>query len=207
MIKYILLSFIVLSFAGWSQDKKLTPAQLKSFKERVSRETSSLTSIRTDFKQSKHLEFLSNDIESEGKMFLNAEGNLKWAYTSPNKYSVIFKDNSILINDNGKKNTISGNQEMFKKINHLIAGSVSGKLFDDKAFDIEYFKVDKHVLVKLKPKDKTLEKYMSEVRLFFPEKEATVSKVKLIEPSGDYTLITFINKELNVSLDPYTFEH
>src|SRR5690554_422995 len=207
MMKYFFILFSFLTLSAYAQETKLTAQELSSFKKRVEKETQSLSSIRTDFEQSKHMAFLSNDIQSKGKMYLKSDGALKWEYTSPNVYSVIFQNNSILINDNGKKSTVSGEQDMFKKINHLIAGSVSGKLFDDKEFDINYYKSGNNVLVKLVPNSKTLKKYISEVHLYFPQSEATVSKVKLIEPSGDYTLITFLNKELNVQIDPRIFNH
>src|SRR5690554_1720824 len=178
MMKYIVLFCTLFTFSLLAQETKLTAQELSAFKQRVEQETKSLKSIRTDFEQSKHMAFLSNDIQSKGKMYLRSDGSLKWEYTSPNVYSVIFKNNTILINDNGKKSTVSGEQDMFKKINHLISGSVSGKLFDDKEFN-----------------------------MYFPQQDATVSKVKLIEPSGDFTLITFINKELNVQIDPSIFNH
>lgn len=206
-MKYILLFCTLFTFSLLAQETKLTAQELSAFKQRVEQETKSLKSIRTDFEQSKHMAFLSNDIQSKGKMYLRSDGSLKWEYTSPNVYSVIFKNNSILINDNGKKSTVSGEQDMFKKINHLISGSVSGKLFDDKEFNISYYKSGKNILVKLIPNNKTLKKYISEVDLYFPQQDATVSKVKLIEPSGDFTLITFINKELNVQIDPSIFNH
>lgn len=207
MIKYLIILFSVITFSVISQEVKLTPKELSTFKEKVEKETKSLTSIRTDFEQSKHMAFLSNDIQSKGKMYLRSDGSLKWEYTSPNNYSVIFKNNVIMINDNGKKSTVSGEQDMFKKINHLIAGSVSGKLFDDKEFEINYFKSGNDILVKLVPNSSTLKKYIGEVNLYFPQNDVTVSKVKLIEPSGDFTLITFINKELNVKIDPTIFNH
>ncbi len=206
-MKYIVLFCTLFTFSLLAQETKLTAQELSAFKQRVEQETKSLKSIRTDFEQSKHMAFLSNDIQSKGKMYLRSDGSLKWEYTSPNVYSVIFKNNSILINDNGKKSTVSGEQDMFKKINHLISGSVSGKLFDDKEFNISYYKSGKNILVKLIPNNKTLKKYISEVNLYFPQQDATVSKVKLIEPSGDFTLITFINKELNVQIDPSIFNH
>jgi outer membrane lipoprotein carrier protein len=206
-MKYFFIVFSLFTFSVYSQETQLTSQELKTFKEKVEKETKSLRTLQTDFEQNKHMAFLSNDIQSKGKMYLKSDGDLKWEYTSPNKYSVIFQNNSILINDNGKKSTVSGEQDMFKKINHLIAGSVSGKLFDDKEFDINYFKSGNDILVKLIPNSKTLKKYIGEVNLYFPQKDATVSKVKLIEPSGDYTLITFINKELNVEIDPRIFNH
>ncbi|RFC54919.1 outer membrane lipoprotein carrier protein LolA [Brumimicrobium aurantiacum] len=206
-MKPVLLLFIFISLNIYAQEVPLTETELKAFTTRIETETKKLTSLTTDFEQQKHLAFLSNDIQSYGKMFLRADGALKWSYTEPNKYSVIFKNNAIYINDNGKKSTVSGDQDMFKKINHLIAGSVSGKLFNDNDFSIRYFKVDNEIKVKLIPDNKTLKKYLTEVHLYFPQNEALVSKVKLIEPSGDYTLILFKNKKLNVKIDPNIFKH
>ena len=207
MIKTILwiVPFICLNVIA--QEQKLSTEEIKSFRQQVEKETKTLKSIRTDFVQKKHMSFLSNDIESKGKMYLNAAGVLKWEYTSPNKYSVIFKDNVILINDNGKKNTVSTDQKMFKKINHLISGSLSGRLFDDKEFSISYFKSGNYIVVKLLPNDKTLKKYIQKVHLYFPKNKGTVAKVKMVEPSGDYTFIVFKNKELNVKIDPRIFSH
>lgn len=206
-MKPVLLLFIFISLNIYAQEVPLTETELKAFTTRIETETKKLTSLTTDFEQQKHLAFLSNDIQSYGKMFLRADGALKWSYTEPNKYSVIFKNNAIYINDNGKKSTVSGDQDMFKKINHLIAGSVSGKLFNDNDFSIRYFKVDNEIKVELIPDNKTLKKYLTEVHLYFPQNEALVSKVKLIEPSGDYTLILFKNKKLNVKIDPNIFKH
>ena len=207
MIKYILLFIPFLCLNGFAQEVKLNNDEIKTFKQRIEKETKSLTSMRTDFIQTKHMSFLSNDIESKGKMYLNSNGVLKWEYTSPNLYSVLFKNNVIYINDNGNKSSVNADQEMFKKINHLIVGSISGQLFDDKEFDISYFKEGDNTIVKLLPKDKTLKKYIQKVSLYFPNNSKTVSRVKLIEPSGDYTFISFKNKELNVQIDPRIFNH
>ncbi len=206
-MKTILLIAPFLCLHVFAQEQKLSTEEIKAFRQQVEKETKTLKSIRTDFVQKKHMSFLSNDIESKGKMYLNGEGTLKWEYTSPNQYSVIFKDNIILINDNGKKSAVNTDQKMFKKINHLISGSLSGRLFDDKEFNISYFKSGNFIVVKLLPNDKTLRKYIQKVQLYFPKNNGTVAKVKMVEPSGDFTFISFKNKELNVKIDPLIFSH
>lgn len=207
MIRYILIIVPFLCLHVFAQEQKMSTAEIKTFRQQVEQETKTLKSIRTDFIQKKHMSFLSNDIESKGKMYLNAKGTLKWEYTSPNQYSVIFKDNVILINDDGDKSSVNTDQKMFKKINHLISGSLSGRLFDDKEFDISYFKSNNYIIAKLLPNDKTLKKYIQKVHLYFPKNKGTVAKVKMVEPSGDFTYISFKNKELNVNIDPHIFSH
>jgi len=94
---------------------------------------------------------------------------------------------------------------MFEKINKLIVGSVSGNMFDDNEFTITYFKTKDYNIAKLFPKTATIKKYIKEVNLFFAENESTVSQVKLIEPSGDYTKIVFKNKQVNAKIDDSAF--
>jgi outer membrane lipoprotein carrier protein len=207
MLRFICIVFTVLQFAAIAQEVKLSEKEITQFKVKVEKETTSLKSIKTDFIQTKHMDFLTKDIESKGKMYLTADEKLKWQYTEPNKYSIIFKDNKIYIDDAGKKSTIDGDQKLFKRINQLISGSVSGKLFNDDEFIISYAKNSYNVIVELTPKDKTLKKYISKVILTFPKNEATVSQVKLVEPSNDYTLITFKNKQLNTPIDEKIFSH
>lgn len=207
MMKYITVLFVAFQFVAFAQEVELSSTESKKFRTMVEEETKDLKSIKTDFVQKKHMEFLTNDIESKGKMYLNAQGMLRWQYTEPNKYSIIFKNNKILIDDDGKKSTVDGDQKMFQKISKLISGSVRGNLFDDDEFDISYYKKGDNILVKLTPKNKEMTKYISKVILTFPKNDSTVSQVQLIEPSGDYTLIMFKDKQLNVPIDEKVFSH
>lgn len=207
MKNILFIAFTAMTFMVFSQRTPMNSSEVAAFKTRIEQETKNLKSIRTDFKQNKKLSFMSKEIESSGKMYLNGEGHLKWAYLTPNKYSIIFKNNVILIDDDGKKSKVDANNEVFKKISHLIAGSVSGKLFNDKEFSIKYFKEGRNVVAELIPSDKSLTRYIKEINLHFTGNESTVSKVKLIEPSGDYTEIIFVNKQTNVPLDASIFKH
>lgn len=207
-MKHILLTTVLLVvFFSQAQEVKMTPTEISHFKSRVEKTTKALTSIQTDFKQEKHLSFLSNTLVSSGKMYLTSDGKLKWAYLSPNKYSIIFACSSIYINDNGHKTTVDGNQKMFQKLSHLIAGSLSGELFNDNGFTASYFKENNMDVLKLVPNDPLVKKYIKTVKLYFPKNDGTVVKVKLVEPSGDYTIIHFINKKTNVAIPSSVFAH
>lgn len=185
----------------WAQENPMTANEAKSFKAKVEEANQNISTIKTDFIQSKHLAFLTNDIESSGKMLFKAPNYLKWEYSQPFQYSIEFKNDKVLIDDQGKKSSIDvGNSKVFEKINKMIVGSVSGQMFDEKEFDISYYKVPQGVLVKLVSITE-MKKYIKEVNLLFPTASYTVSEVKLIESSDDYTLIQFKNKQHNVNLD------
>lgn len=194
-----------MSLGIFAQEQKMSASEIAVFKATVEKETKNIKSLKTDFIQYKHLDFLSKDIETSGKMYFKQPNLLHWQYTKPYQYSIVFKNNKVYINDQGNKSTVDAKSKMFEKINKLIVGSVSGNMFDDKEFSIAYFKNKDSYIAKLTPKTATIKKYINQVDLYFPMNDATVSQVKLIEPSGDFTRIVFKNKQLNVKVDDSFF--
>lgn len=189
-----------------AQEQKMSATEITSFKTEVEKESKTIKTIKTDFIQYKHMDFLSKDIETSGKMSFKSPNLLNWQYTKPYNYSIVFKNSKVYINDQGKKNTVdAGNSKLFEKINKMIVGSVSGNVFDDKEFTISYFKTKEFYITKLLPKTKEVQKYIKQIDLFFPINDVTVSQVKLIEPSGDFTKIVFKNKQLNAKIDDSAF--
>ena len=190
---------------GLAQEQKMSLPEINNFKTSVEKETKNIKTLKTDFIQYKHMDFLSKDIETSGKMAFRAPNVLNWQYTKPYQYSIVFKNNKIYINDQGNKSTVDAKSKMFEKINKLIVGSVSGNMFDDKEFSITYFKTKEFCIAKLSPKTATVKKYIQQVDLYFPIHDLTVSQVKLVEPSGDFTRIIFKNKQINVKIDESVF--
>ncbi|MBZ4043645.1 LolA family protein [Flavobacterium hibisci] len=204
---YIFLFLLnISSFSMLGQEQKMTAAEITQFKEEVNVVSKKIKSLSTDFVQYKHLDFLSKDIETSGKMFFKEPALLSWQYKKPYNYSIVFKNGKILINDEGKKSAVDiGNSKIFARINKLIVGSVSGNMFDDKEFTISYFKLKGQNLAKFIPKDATLKKYIKQIELTFDKEEATVVQVKLLESSDDYTRIVLKNKVINAKIDDSVF--
>lgn len=204
-----LLLYIVIVFTTVvmnAQQTQMSQAEIDNFKSRVKTIAKNTKTILSDFTQYKHLEFLSNDIKTLGKMSFKAPNLIKWEYTDPYKYSVIFKEDQLLINDDGKKSDVKiGSSKMFKKLNHLIVNSVSGNMFDDSEFDISYYKTDSFYVVKFTSKDKNLSKYIKEFILHFDKSTLHVTEVKMVEPSDDYTQILFKNRQDNITLKDEVF--
>lgn len=207
-IKYfLLLIFLNVSFFKSSaQEQKINENEIAIFKQAVSVVSKKIKTLSTDFVQYKHLDFLSKDIETSGKMVFKEPNSLLWQYKKPYNYSIVFKNGKILINDEGKKSAHDiGNSKLFVKINKLIVGSVSGNLFDDKEFTISYFKNKDQNVAKFTPKDATLKKYIKQIELTFDREDATVVQVKLLESSADFTRIVFKNKIINANVDDSSF--
>ncbi len=206
---FILAAFLTVShWTLFAQEQKLSVAEIASFKQSVNAVAKKITTITTDFTQYKHMDFLSKDIETSGKMFFKEPNSLKWQYKKPYNYSIIFKNGKILIDDEGKKSTVdAGNKKIFGKINKLIVGSVSGNVFDDKEFSISFHKTKTNNITRLLPKDAALKKYIKQIELTFDKEDHTVIQVKLIESSDDYTRIVLKNKTLNAKIDDSVFTY
>lgn len=207
----ILFSVLFLSFSlfsGFAQEQKMADSEISAFKNAVNATAKNTKTLTADFTQSKHMDFLSKDIETSGKMNFKAPNMLQWQYVKPYQYSIVFKNNKIFINDAGKKNNIDkGNSKMFDKLNKLIVGSVNGNMFDENEFTISYFKTKDFNITKLLPKDASLKKYVKQMELYFDKTGNTVSQVKMIEPSNDYTKIIFKNKVINAKIDDSVFNN
>ncbi len=189
-----------------AQEQKMDETETVVFKKAVNEVAKKIKTLSNDFTQFKHLDFLSKDIETSGKMLFKEPNLLLWQYVKPYKYSIVFKNGKININDDGKKNTMDASgSKIFAKINKLIIGSVSGDMFDDKEFAITYFKNKTQIITKLIPKDAALKKYIKQIELTFDKEEATVLQIKLLESSNDFTKILLKNKVLNAKIEDAAF--
>ena len=199
-----LLFFLSVSVQAQTEMSSLEAEALKTLVKSQAVTTKTITS---NFIQYKHLDFLSNDIITKGTLAFKTPDLVKWEYVEPYKYTVLFKNETLYINDEGKKNQVDiGSNKLFKQLNSLIINSIKGDMFDDDAFKIEYFKIDNNSQVHFIPKDKKSSKYISAFHITFNTR-GDVIEVKMIEPSGDFTKIVFNNKVLNKPLTDAIFTH
>lgn len=201
---FILFTFFHLTI--FAQENKMSNAEIENFKKEIIADSKKIQTLTADFTQYKVMSFLDKPIVSKGKLYLQNPKAMRWNYTQPIDYNVIFNSGKIYINDEGKKSSVDlqGNKK-FEKLNQLIVGSVSGNLFDTNDFVITYAKTDKSRIAKLQPKMKDVKKYIKEIQLTFYSGQSTVTEVKLIEPSDDYTKILFTNKSLNKAINASVF--
>ena len=200
-IVYILFFMVV----AVNAQTKMSSSESATLKAKVKAHATTINTLVSDFTQYKHLDFLSNDIVTSGKLAFKSPNTVKWAYTTPFKYSVLFKNDKLFINDEGKKSDVDlGSNKMFKQLNSLIINSVKGDMFDDNEFDILYFKQELNSEVHFSPKDKEFSKYIKAFHIVFND-EGHVVELKMIEPSEDHTKIVFNNRKINTSLSDAIF--
>ena len=132
---------------------------------------------------------------------------VKWEYVKPFAYSILFKNQTLYINDDGNKSNFDvGGNKIFEQLNQLITSSIRGDLFDDTQFNIQYFQENENSLVHFTPKDAQFSEYIKMFHMTFSP-NGKVIEVKMIEPSEDYTQIVFSNRIENQPLSDADFAH
>jgi outer membrane lipoprotein-sorting protein len=207
MIRYLLFLAAFLTYTTSFAQSFKTMKDSKDFQEKLHTIAAKTNSLQSDFIQIKHLDVLSEDIESNGILVYQADNKLRWEYTSPLEYLIILKDGKVSIKDEGKVSSydLSGNKT-FQKINEMMIGSIQGDLLVNEAdYNYEFKENSTSYLVVMYPKEKKVQEFMKSINIHFSKKDYSVEQVKMLEQSGDYTLMKFKNKKTNASISDKTF--
>jgi outer membrane lipoprotein carrier protein len=206
MIKNIAFgAFLLIPGFVFAQNTAMNGAEAKAFVTKISSETKEIKTLQSDFTQTKKMDFLDKNIVTQGRMSLKSPNTLSWKYTKPYQYSIVFKENKIFINDQGKKSSVDAKSKTFEKINKLIVGSSNGQMFNDPEFSVSYLKNANFNIAKFTPKSAQLLKYIKQIELHFPKNQSTVSQVNMTEASGDTTNIVFKNTKINAPIPASEF--
>ncbi|MFV8282141.1 LolA family protein [Christiangramia marina] len=203
ILKFI---FILFSCQLFAQNATFSTSEATAFKE--STKAKNIENLQADFKQLKFMKTMEKSVESDGHIWYASPGKLKWSYTSPYDYELLFKDSSLYIIEDGKTRKMNtGDSELFEKMGELVAGSFNGRILEmDELFRTDFAREGKFVKATVTPKDENLAEMFSEIRIFF-NAEKYIEKVKLIEPSGDYTEIKMSNFKTNQNIPASVFDH
>lgn len=173
--------------------------------ELLNEKAATISSIQSAFTQKKQLEFLDETIISRGNFWFKKDNNLRWAYMEPFEYVILIHEGKFQIRDGEKVSAYDiDSNPVFTQINKLIVDMVRGNITNEN-FEFEAFENSSSYLVSLKPKDETFREIISSMDIYFSKSDLTVSEVFMKENENDYTVITFIDKKINVPIEDQVF--
>lgn len=209
----ILLSFTLFLYClccpllGFGQSFK-PMKDSKTFQQELHKVAAKTKALESNFTQIKHLDVLSEDIESTGKLFYKAANNLRWEYGAPLNYLIVLNQGKVTIKDEDKVSSydLSGNKT-FEKVNEMIIGSIQGDLLlEEQDYRYEFKENSQQYLVEMFPKQVKVQEFMKSIKIYFSKKDYSVQQLQMIEQSGDFTRITFSNKKINGNISDAVFK-
>lgn len=206
---WLLVGVLLVNGQALAQSGGMSSAEVTTFKNQVAKQASGLQTLEADFVQLKHLDFIDQAIKSVGKLSFKSPQHIRWEYTSPFRYYVIFDDKRMFINDDGNTKDVSlASNTLLRDINNMLAGTVQGDaIFDEERFDIAYHRVGREYQTTFFPKEKSLAKYIKQIEMTFDPNSYLVTRIRIIEPSMDHTEITFANQKRNITIPDEIFSH
>jgi outer membrane lipoprotein-sorting protein len=196
--------FIHSSFAQYPTYKAV--ADLPAFKKQFSTESAKVISINSTFVQEKILTALTEKITSEGKFWFKRSNKVKIEYVKPFRYVMTMNGDKMKVRDDQKESTINvKSNKLFQQINRIMVDCVQGTILDSKDFTTKVFENDKTYLLEMTPSSKSLREFFQTIVLVVEKKDYTVKSIEMNEPSGDKTLISFLNKKLNEQISDEIF--
>ena len=204
-ISCLLLVVVCMSMIEQS-DTYTAMKDIPGFKTKLNQKNQSITSLKCDFVQEKSLTFMAQKVISKGNMKYKKPDMMKLEYTTPFQYIMALYKGKVIIKDNGKVNKYdSKSNKLFKYVNDLMIKAVQGNVLDSKDFSIVFKENSKTYLMEMTPVDPAMKDYVSSVNVYVDKADLGVVKVGMTEKSGDYTLISFINRIYNTTLKDEEF--
>jgi outer membrane lipoprotein-sorting protein len=208
MRKSILTIVVMLAVSLHAQGlRRVSDADARAMVEQIGRVASSVRTLEGDFTQVKSLRFLNDKMTSQGRMYYDATGKLRWEYVRPYTYVFILNGQKVYIHSSRGSQTIDVRQSrLFQGIAQVMMNSVTGKnLSANSDFSTVLYTLGDEWVAELTPRKKEMKQMFKTIRLHFDSASQKVSKVEMTEQSGDLTVITLKNVKTNGKIDAHLF--
>lgn len=198
---------VMSSFVCSAQYAGYTPVNdLEKFTSAFSSATQRTQSIRSNFIQEKNLSMLSEKILSKGKFWFKKDNLVRMEYEQPFQYLMVINKDKVFVKDGQKENKLSTrSNKLFQQVNKVMIDCMQGTTLRNTDFTSRVFENKSAYLVELVPVIKGLRELFKNITVIVDKKDYSVNSIEMHEISGDYTIVRFLNKELNTNLQDALF--
>lgn len=194
----------LLSFGQYSGYQPVS--DIAAFKKQFSAEAVKINSITSNFRQEKTLTALTETISSYGSFNFKRANKVRLEYTKPFSYVMVMNGDRMLVKDDGHENTVNlKSNKLFQQVNRIVVDCVQGTILDSKDFTSKVFENPKEYLLEMTPTSKNLKGFFQTIILIVDKQDYSVQSIKMNEPSGDTTIITFTEKKVNAPVSDSVF--
>ena len=208
MLRSFLMIVAFFSVLSMTAQTKLTKEQEKVVLEKMEKSSNALHSLHCDFVQSKKMKILNKEMISKGVLYFKKPDKIRWQYTTPYDYTFIMNGDKVQIKSSKstKNIDIQGNK-IFRQVTSIILNTITGGgLKNSPDFDVELFKLNDVYFAKMRPKKKEVMQVYSSIEVYFNTSLTMVETIKMIEKSGENTVVKLISPKVNSPIDENVFK-
>lgn len=190
----------------WAQSDFKPLASPESFKQKLKDASVSLSTIESDFMQTKYMDLLSEKIVSKGKFYYKKTDKICLHYRQPVDYLIVLNGKKVKIAADGKTNVFDlGKNKMMGQMNVLISACMTGQLNElSGEYRLEFFENDRLYHIVLSPQG-SAKSYISRIDIYLGKQDFAVQRLRLTESSADYTEYVFSNTRQNTEISDEKF--
>jgi len=208
MKKIILLTIFFSTFCGniLSQNgRKLNESEKQVFEQKMIEQSQKITTLQCAFVQEKTSSLVAEKAVVKGAMLYQSPSMLRWEYTEPTPSTLILNGNNAMLLDKNENKV--GNEKMLKQLGSIIISMINGNgIAQNRQFSSECYELDNEMLVILTPVQKRLKDFYNRIEMKIDLKTMLANDITLDEKTGDKTVISLINKSLNIEIPQSKFE-
>lgn len=191
MRKTLLTLFLLLSVtAAWCQTV-LTGTQRTQVMQKIERVAAATNNIQRTFTQTRTSSLLAEPVVMTGKLSFNRPDDVVWEYDSPQQRVIKVSKNNVTVTADGKTT------ELNPRIKKMVQGftslflNESGKMLDEKLFDVTLLDCGKSYRAEMKPLRKDMQRLFAKIVFRFAKDSCQVEAITLSEREGDEVNIEF----------------
>ena len=197
------LSLNILAFVFAVLTPVVSSAQTNAEKavfQKVVSSASRMKSMVADFKETKHLKMLSDEVVTTGKLWYKAPSFMRWEYDTKN-YGVYNLKGGYMVKNGVRDGALSRG---FSQMGKMVTGLLTTLSDNPKDFDVSYKIEGKELVVTAVPKASRLKGTVGSVVMKFDSSTSLVKSFEIRTEAG-YTLITFSSVKTDIETDPQLF--
>lgn len=206
----ILLSYFFLIFNADTLRGEDVSSEIHDLLRKLGENVASFQNLKTDFVQEKNLAIFKNKITIKGRIYLQKPNKIAWHVDEPVKYSVVITEKSVRQWDEDTNRVqeivLSGNPIFQNVLNQLTVWFSGDYVSLLKDYNVRILKKSPLVF-EFSPKENNVTgKIIKSISIGFREDERYLQQIKILELSGDSTIIIFKDTIFNAPINNLDFE-
>ena len=150
-----------------------------------------VTSVKAEFTQEKHMKILARPLVSEGILYFQGPDSLRWEYTHPVRSILLLHKGKTrrFVQKNGSLvEDASANLQSMQVVVQEITQWLNGRFDDNPVFAARLEPGRKIVMV---PRDESFARFIRRIEIFLSDRPAVIKSVMIFESEDSFTKLDF----------------